>query len=118
MRFVAFLAMLAAAAVAGHCYADEAPDTRAYWVYEGGWFARSKDGSWYELNELTYRKLGNPSKFKEVKRTKQYVELYDENRKVAVRLSDDGSAARLSDREGAPWEKLYEGRWKTPDPAE
>ena len=41
MRFVALLAMLAAAAVAGHCYADEAPDTRAYWVYEGGWFARA-----------------------------------------------------------------------------
>src|SRR5215218_10665666 len=98
MRFVAFVALLVSAVVAGHCSADEPADTRAYWVYEGGWFAKSKDGSWYELNELTYRKLGKPTKFKEVKRTKEYVELYDEGRKVTVRLYDEGSEVRLSDR--------------------
>src|SRR6187401_1785671 len=106
MRFVAFVALLAAVAVAGHCSADEPADTRTYWVYEGGWFAKAKDGTWYELNELTYRKLGKPSRFKEVKRTKESVELYDEDRKVAVRLSDEGSEVRLSDRADAPWEKL------------
>lgn len=118
MRFVPFAALLAAVVLAGHCYGDEAPDTRTYWAYDGGWFAKAKDGSWYELNELTYRKLGKPATFKEAKRTKEYVELYDADRKVAVRLSDEGSEVRLSEREDAAWEKLYKGRWKTPVPAE
>lgn len=87
-------------------------------MYEGGWFAKSKDGSWYELNELTLRKLGKPVRFKEVKQTKEVIELYDEDRKVAVRLYTDTSEVRLSEKEDAPWEKLYKGRWKTPDPAE
>jgi len=117
MRFVALLAMTVAAALAGHCWADET-DTRTYFAYEGGWFAKTKDGSWYELNELTHRKVGKPTKFKEVKRTKEYVELYDADRKVAVRLYDESSEVRLSDREDASWEKLYKGRWKTPEPAE
>jgi hypothetical protein len=118
MRFVTFVAILAAALLAGPCSADEPADTRVYWVCEGGWFAKARDGSWYELNELTYRKLGKPSRFREVKRTKEYVELYDEGRKVAVRLSDSGSEVRNSNREDAVWEKLYSGRWKTPSPEE
>jgi hypothetical protein len=118
MRLVAFVALLVLAVVAGHGSADEPADTRTYWVYEGGWFAKSKDGSWYELNEFTYRKLGKPSKFKEVKRTKDYVELYDEDRKVAVRLSEKGSEVQLSDRADAAWGKLYAGCWKAPTPEE
>jgi hypothetical protein len=116
MRIVACVAVLALAVVAGWCSAEEPADTRTYWVYEGGWFAKAKDGSWYELNELTYRKLGKASKFKEAKRTKEYVELYDEERKVAVRLGEEGAEVRVGD--GADWEKLYTGRWKTPTPAE
>lgn len=116
MRFVMFGAMLAIVVVAGHAVANEAADARTYWAYEGGWFAQSKDGSWYELNELTHRKLGKPSTFKEVKRTKQYVELYDEGRGVGIRLS--ASEAQVRDADGARWTRLYGGSWKTPVPAE
>ncbi len=116
MRVLACVALLALAGVANRCAADEPADTRAYWVYEGGWFAKGKDGSWSELNELTYRKLGKPSKFKEAKRTKEYVELYDAERKVAVRLADEGAEVRVGD--GGDWEKLYKGRWKALDAGE
>lgn len=116
MRFAGLCVALVIAAAVGRGAADEPADTRTYWVYEGGWFAQSKDGTWYELNELTFRKLGKPTKFKEVKRTKETVELLDEDRKVGIRLSAEGSQVRV--RPDADWEKLYAGRWKTPDPAE
>jgi hypothetical protein len=112
MRFFAWVGLIAAAMVTGQCIAEEPADTRAYWVCEGGWFAKSKDGSWYEMNELTHRKLGKPVVFKEVKRTKESVELFDEDRKIGVRLSEDGSEVKLPGKE---WEKLYKGRWKSPD---
>ncbi|MFO0805183.1 MAG: hypothetical protein U0791_18920 [Gemmataceae bacterium] len=101
------------AVVAGRCSAEEPADTRSYWVYEGGWFAQSKDGSWYEMNELTYRKQEKPSKFKESKRTNEYVELYDEKRKVAIQIYADYAAVRFEGPTAA-WEKLCKGRWKTP----
>lgn len=118
MRTFGFAAVLAVAALVGRGGADEPADTRTLWVYEGGWFAKSKDGSWYELNELTFRKLGKPSQFKEVRRTKELVELQDAGRKVTVRLYAENSEVRLSDQADAAWEALYKGRWKTPDPAE
>jgi hypothetical protein len=113
---VCAVAFAVGVAVPGQSGAEEPTDTRTYWVYEGGWFAKSKDGSWCEMNELTHRKLGKTSRFKEVKRTKETVELFDEERKVGVRLSDEGSQVRV--RPDADWEKLYTGRWKTPAPAE
>lgn len=118
MRIVTCVLLLAALSVAGFAAADEPSDTRMYWVCEGGWFAKTRDGAWYELNEQTYRKLGKPARFREVRRTKEYVELYDEGRKVAVRLFEAGSEVRLSEREDGAWEKLYSGRWKTPTPEE
>lgn len=114
MRCVAYFAILALAVVTGWCSAEEPADIRSYWVYEGGWFAKTKDGSWYELNELTYRKLGKPSKFKESKRTKEYVGLYDEERNVTVQLYAEYAAVRSSNRADAAWEVLCKGRWKTP----
>ncbi len=112
MRLVALLAILMAAMMAEHGFADDKPDTRTYWVYEGGWFAKSDDGSWYELNETTFRKLGKPVKFGEAKRSKDFIDLYDDSRKIYVRLWED-HAETLS-RKG-DWEKLYTGRWKTPE---
>ena len=91
--------------------AGEPVRARAYWVYEGGWFVKTHGRSWYELNELTYRKLDAPAMFEEVRRTKEYVELYDEDREVAVRLHNEDSAVRLSRHSDAPWEPLYRGRW-------
>jgi hypothetical protein len=83
-------------------------------MYEGGWFAKTKDGSWYELNEQIYRKLGKPSQFREIRRTKEYIELFDESRKVAIRLSATVSEVRESDKAGGAWQNLYGGRWKAP----
>lgn len=114
MRVVACCAVLTVAAVVGRCAAEDPTDARSYWVYEGGWFAKNKDGSWYELNELTYRKQEKPSKFKEMERTKEYVRLYDETRKVTVRIYAEYIAV-LPNGPTSAWEKLHTGRWKTPD---
>lgn len=93
------------------CFAAEPPDARQLWAYEGGWFAKAKDGSWYEMNEFTFRKLGKPSAFREAKRTPEYVELFDEGRKVGVRLYKGRSDVR---HPGDSWRELYKGRWKAP----
>jgi hypothetical protein len=114
MRLLTFVGLVALFAFAGTGRAEEPEDTRTHWVYEGGWFAKTKDGGWYELNELTFRKFGKPVKFKEAKRTKEYVELYDEDRKITVRLYEKSSEVRLADRDENAWEKLYTGGWKTP----
>ncbi len=117
MRVLTLVVLLGASLV-GRGLAEKVEDSRALWAYEGGWFAKDKDGSWHEYNEVTLRKLGKPSKFKEVRRTKEHVELLDEGRKIAIRLSESWAESRPSDREEATWEKLYYGRWKTPVPAE
>jgi hypothetical protein len=117
MRLVTLASVLAFVAT-GPSRAEEPAANRTYWVYDGGWFAKSKDDSWYEMNELTFRKFGKPVKFKEVKRTKEFIELYDEDRKVGVRLYDETSEVQLADRPNPAWEKLYKGQWKTPIPAE
>ncbi|MBM4095529.1 MAG: hypothetical protein FJ261_01995 [Planctomycetes bacterium] len=101
-----------------HGSADEPAEKRTYWVYEGRWFSKSNDGTWHELNEPTFRKLGKPYLFKEVRRTPDFVELRDDGRKVEVRLMSDGSLVRLIDKPGAEWEALYKGRWKSPSPLE
>lgn len=90
---------------------DEKGDTRVLWVYEGGWFAKSKDGSWYEMNESIFRGDGKPHKFGEAKRTKDFIDLNDETRRVYVRLHN--KHVELLTRKG-DWEKLFEGRWKAP----
>ena len=112
MRVMTILALFATAVLAERCVADEKADARVFWVYEGGWFAKSKDGSWYELNETTHRTLGKPGRFGEAKRTKDFIDLYDESRRLYVRLFD-GHAETLS-RKG-DWVKLSTGRWKTPE---
>ncbi|MGE3809595.1 MAG: hypothetical protein AB7K24_33440, partial [Gemmataceae bacterium] len=63
----------------------EANDTRAHWVYEGGWFQRERDGTWSEHNAEAYRS-GKPYRFKEVARTPEHVELHDAFRNASVRL--------------------------------
>lgn len=117
MRILATLAVVMSTVVAGLGHADEPTNTRKLWVYEGGWFAQNKDDAWYELNETTHRRQGKPSLFREVKRTKEYIELYDASRKVAVRLSEAVLEARWdADGKDAEWKLLYKGRWKKPVP--
>jgi hypothetical protein len=91
--------------------AEEAAD-RTYWVYEGGWFARSKDKSWYEMNEEAFGKSKAPWDFQEVKRTKEYVELRDDSRKVSVRLSESLAEYLGDDDKDREWKPLTKGRWK------
>ena len=112
MRLIAFLALTVAAVMTGHGFADDKAKSRTCWVYEGGWFAKSDDGTWYEMNETTFRKLGKPAKCGEAKRSDEFIDLYDEGRRVYVRLFAD-HAETLS-RKG-DWEKLYTGRWKAPE---
>ncbi len=109
MRLIAILALLTAVCTAERCFADDKEDTRTLWVYEGGWFAKAKDGSWSEFNETAFRKLGKPAKFGEAKRTKEFIDLYDDTRRVYVRLFE--KHAETLSRKGQ-WEKLYTGRWK------
>ncbi len=112
MRLMLLLALLVATVRVEQCFADEKADTRVFWAYEGGWFAKSKDGSWYELNEATFRNLGKPIKFGEAKRTTDFIDLYDDTNRVYVRLFKT-HAEKLS-RKGQ-WEKSRTGRWKTPE---
>jgi hypothetical protein len=109
------MAVVLSTVVAGQGLADEPADTRKLWVYEGGWFAQDRGDAWYELNEETHRRQGKPWQFREVKRTKEYVELYDATRNVAVRLSEGALEARWdADSKDAEWKLLYKGRWKKP----
>lgn len=118
MRHLILLAALAMGPMPSDAVADETADARTYWAYEGGWFAKANDGAWYEMNEQTFRKLGKASYFKEIRRTKDYVELRDDGRKVIVRLSAESSEVHLFDKPGVRWEALYKGRWKVPAPLE
>ena len=113
MRLLTFVALVALLAFAGTGRAEEPADTRAYWAYEGGWFAKLKDGSWYELNEQTYRVADKPSKFKEIGRTNGYVELYDDSRGMGVRLYDN---AMYYNPDGRGWRGPHAGFWESGNP--
>ena len=83
------------------------------WTYDGGWFALEADKNWYEMNEEAYRKKGKPWKFEEVRRTREFVELYDASRKVSLRLYANRVEARWDhDGAAAEWKELMKGRWK------
>jgi hypothetical protein len=115
MRTLTVVAVVVFTAVVGQGHADESADARKLWVYEGGWFARIQGDVWYELNEEVYSRQRKPFEFREVKRTREYVELYDAIRQVTVRLSDAALEARWdADGQDAEWKQLYKGRWKKP----
>lgn len=118
MRSLLLAMVLVLGAMVSQCRADDPAQARTYWAYEGGWFAKSNDGNWYELNEQTFRKSGKPSLFKEIRRTPDFVELRDHGRQVEVRLMAERSMVHLIDKPGATWEPLYKGQWKTPAPLE
>jgi hypothetical protein len=100
--------------VAASATADEPAESRKMWAYEGGWFAQDKGEMWYEMNEEIHRK-GKPLLFREVKRTNEYIELYDADRKIGVRLYEDRLEFRPdADGKDAEWKLLYKGRWKKP----
>jgi len=88
------------------------PDTRHYWIYKDGWFVADRQGRWAEVNEET-RRLGQPWWFRETTRTEEYVEMYDDSRRVTVRLTATAMLVRW-DRAGsdASWEEYHKGQWQ------
>jgi hypothetical protein len=86
-------------------------DGRALWLYGShgeGRFEQLENGTWIEVNATgTFR-------YHEIGRTPEYVELYDQDRDVWVRLTD----RRLFSRggSGGRWDVGYPGRWMSPGP--
>ncbi|WP_088893863.1 DUF1963 domain-containing protein [Leptolyngbya ohadii] len=89
-------------------------DPRHYWVYGNAWFISDGQGGWEEANEET-RHQGHSWQFRETTRTEEYVELYDQSRRVTVRLTATAMLVRW-DRDGndARWEEYHKGQWQEP----
>ena len=82
-------------------------DGRQVWRYSangGGTFNHMRGRKWME-----YRNAGEPVPFREVTRTQDYVELFDDARQLPVRLYPDKCYLNL---EGQGWAVCYEGRWE------
>jgi hypothetical protein len=85
-----------------------ADDQRVIWVYEAGWYQQKDGKNWIEVNPDNYPEA-KALQYVEVKRTEQYVELYDDSRKIVVRLFDSTEEHRVGD---GKWETGYKGRWR------
>jgi hypothetical protein len=83
-------------------------DNRNLWVYEGGWYQRKDGKHWIEVNAHVYS-TGKTYRYVEVKRTKAYVEIFDEERNIRARLLNSTQEFRDSDGQ---WKSFYKGRWK------
>ena len=70
----------------------------------GGTYQQIRGRKWME-----YRNNNEPIPFREVARTRDYVELYDEGRNLGIRLYEDKCYARPEDRGWVYW---YDGRWE------
>jgi hypothetical protein len=92
--------------------AQDEKHERVLWVYEAGWFEKKDGKAWIEVNRDVYNGAGK-FEFKEVKRSDKYVELYDESRKLSVRLSDAHAELKVDGDD--EWNALYDGRWKERD---
>ena len=89
------------------------PDTRDYWTYDGGHFAKGSRDAWYEHNaEAAEKSRTGKWEFREVARTREHVELYDASRAVQLRLTDTDMLARWDkDGKDAEWKSLQKGKW-------
>jgi hypothetical protein len=77
---------------------------RVVWQYQGGFFKDAGRDMWVESNASgTYH-------FREVRRTREYVDLYDASRGLTARLYDN--AMYLQGRSDFPtFTKFYDGAW-------
>lgn len=89
------------------------PDTRDYWKYDAGHFAKGARDAWYEHNaEAAEKSRTGRWEFREVARTSEHVELYDASRAVQLRLTDTDMLARWDkDGKDAEWKSLQKGKW-------
>ena len=83
---------------------------RTAWVYEGGWFSMKDNTTWIEWNCDVYRNQGRPFQFSEIDRNDDYVELFDESRRMILRLDDGQMKWRLEGQD--TWNFRYNGHWK------
>jgi hypothetical protein len=88
------------------------PDTRDYWRYAGGHFAKGTGEAWYEHNAEAEASRQGKWEFREVARAPEHVDLYDASRAVTVRLTADEMLARWDkDGKNAEWKPLQKGQW-------
>jgi tetratricopeptide (TPR) repeat protein len=82
-------------------------DERTVWRHSLGSFVKVGTDSWEERdkdNKATYQ-------FKELKRTDEYVHLYDGRRGMGVQLHKSEALLRYNTKE-SKWGRLYEGKWE------
>jgi len=81
---------------------------RNAWLYKvsgkDGWFRSETDKSWIETTPD-----GGQCQFEELSRPANYVELFDRNRTMWLRLYSDRVELRQGDN--PQWYRLYSGRW-------
>jgi hypothetical protein len=77
-------------------------DYRHTFAYSGGSFSQQRDGTWVERNRT------GEYYFREVNRTPEHIELYDDDRGAGALL---GMNAAYYDDNGQ-WRLLYRGRWR------
>ena len=107
MRFLTW-AVIGVFALSLGCASAQDKDQRNLWLYEGGWYQKKDGKEWIELNFNTYAE-GKVIRYAEVKRTEAFVELFDKERNIAVRLYDSTEEHKAGND---PWETGYKGRWK------
>jgi hypothetical protein len=96
---LAVLACLVLFAAAAPSLAAE----RDYWRHSRGHFENTSGNTWVEKNgAVTHR-------YVEMKRTEDYVELYDSGRDVTVRLFDDSCVVKIKRR---AFHEVYTGSWE------
>ena len=83
---------------------DDRPELRrVVWTYQGGYFKADGSDCWTESNSSgTYH-------FKEVRRTPEFVDLYDASRGLTARLYDN--AMYLQGGNYPTFTKFYDGSW-------
>jgi hypothetical protein len=79
-------------------------DTREFWVGKNCTFTQGANGEWTERGNN-----GVLFNFKEIDRTKEYVEIKDAGRGLTIRLSDTKSVIK---GEGGPWHAHNDGGWE------
>ncbi len=98
-------AVVAAAAIPGE-HAPPAPElTRMRWEVPGwSYFQRGSDGTWQE-----HQVSGSIAQFVETERTPQYIELYDQSRRMSFRIYAEEAQWRIDQGAWNRWD--HTGHW-------
>jgi hypothetical protein len=78
--------------------------TWVYWIDGGGRFERVRGDQWVQ-----HRRSGRPMHYREVARTPEYIELYDAESDLPIRLYDN-VMYQNPNRQG--WGVGFEGQWQ------